>query len=106
MKGLFVAAITCAVLIVGCEQPKTSPTENSAPASLPEAKKTVPGPVPGTRMTEAYVAQVGRSAFFWAWPMANIYNRVQIFEKLSGPSPAQWRSPIQRDICEGWAAAG
>jgi hypothetical protein len=35
----------------------------------------VPGPVKGTRLTEAYARHVARDAYFWAWPMLNIYNR-------------------------------
>ena len=56
-----------------------------APAAAPEAQKSIPGPVAGTRLTEAYVAQIGRYAYFWAWPMSNIYNRVQMLSQLPGP---------------------
>ena len=74
------------VVMSGCKSnPPASPEENATPASAPEAKKSVPGPVPGTRLTPAYVAQVARSAYFWAWPMVNIYTRVQAFDKLPGP---------------------
>jgi hypothetical protein len=34
-----------------------------------------PGPVPGTKITPAYAAHVARDAYFWAWPMVNLYNR-------------------------------
>jgi hypothetical protein len=34
-----------------------------------------PGPVAGTRITEAYGRSVARDAYFWAWPMVNVYNR-------------------------------
>ena len=33
------------------------------------AAKDVPGPVPGTRITEAYARLLARDAYFWAWPM-------------------------------------
>ena len=39
------------------------------------ARAAVPGPVPGTRITEAYARLLARDAYFWAWPMANIYNK-------------------------------
>lgn len=58
--------------------------ENVAPVAA-NPPTTVPGPVAGTRMTEAYVQQVGRTAFFWAWPMVNLYNRMVAFGQLPGP---------------------
>lgn len=36
-----------------------------------------PGPVAGTKMTEDYVRQIGRMAYFWGWPMANIQSRLE-----------------------------
>jgi hypothetical protein len=46
---------------------------------------TVPGPVPGTRLTEAYARLLARDAYFWAWPMANIYNKRLAFGKAPEP---------------------
>lgn len=34
-----------------------------------------PGPDTRVKITEEYAKQVGRDAYFWAWPMVNIYNR-------------------------------
>jgi hypothetical protein len=45
----------------------------------------VPGPIPGSRMTEDYVRRVGGMAYLWGWPMVNIHNRKTTFEKLPGP---------------------
>ncbi|RAI69477.1 hypothetical protein DOZ80_15155 [Pseudomonas fluorescens] len=45
----------------------------------------VPGPVAGTKVTEPYVRMLAREAYFWAWPMANIFNRRQAFKDLPGP---------------------
>ena len=44
-----------------------------------------PGPVPGTRITEAYARLLARDAYFWAWPMANIYNKRLAFAKSPEP---------------------
>jgi len=33
------------------------------------------GPVPGSRLTEEFVREVGRFAYVWAWPLVNVYNR-------------------------------
>jgi hypothetical protein len=48
----------------------------------------VPGPVAGTRMTESFVRQIARFAYFWAWPMVNMYNRFLAYEKVPGPGLA------------------
>jgi hypothetical protein len=34
-----------------------------------QEKSSIPGPVPGTRLTESYVREVGRLAYLFAWPM-------------------------------------
>ncbi len=49
------------------------------------ASAAVPGPVPGTRITEAYARLLARDAYFWAWPMANIYNKRLAFGKAPEP---------------------
>jgi len=51
------------------------------------------GSVPGTKITEEYARLVARDAYFWAWPLVNVYNRRLTYEKvpetvLSGPVPA------------------
>lgn len=61
--------------------------------SVPKNAAAVPGPVPGTRMTEEYVRMVGRDAYFWGWPMVNLYNRRLTYAKvpmigIAGPAPA------------------
>ena len=40
------------------------------------------GPAAGMKMTEAWVREVGRFAYFWAWPMANIQGRLDTFRPL------------------------
>src|SRR5215468_1172715 len=51
-----------------------------------------PGPDTSVKITEAYAAMVARDAYFWAWPLINIFNRRQAFKDtpepmLSGPVP-------------------
>ncbi|MDH7785643.1 hypothetical protein QBD01_001661 [Ochrobactrum sp. 19YEA23] len=48
------------------------------------------GPDVRVKITEAYAAHVARDAFFWAWPLVNMYNRRLAFSKMkehrySGP---------------------
>ena len=45
----------------------------------------VSGPVAGTKVTEPYVRMMAREAYFWGWPMANIFNRRQAFKDLPEP---------------------
>ena len=66
------------------DQPRPSPDWTSA---MP------PGPVAGTKMTQEYAKLVARNAYFWAWPLVNVYNRRLSYEKVSeivmaGPVPA------------------
>lgn len=37
------------------------------------------------RLTEPYVRMVMRDAYFWAWPMINLYNRRLAFEQIHEP---------------------
>ena len=37
-------------------------------------------PATPTKMTESYARMVARNAYFWAWPMVNIYNRRLAFQ--------------------------
>ncbi|WP_346306609.1 DUF1254 domain-containing protein [Phyllobacterium sp.] len=41
------------------------------------------GPVAGTRITKEYAASVARDAYFWAWPLVNMYNRRLTFTKIT-----------------------
>ena len=47
--------------------------------------KPVAGPMADTKVTEAYVRMMAREAYFWGWPMANIFNRRQTFKDLPEP---------------------
>src|SRR5262245_28303333 len=88
------AALVLAVTAVACQkrdaQPAVAePTQPSAaPAAEPATPRepaSVPGPVAGTRITEAYARMVARDAYFWAWPMVNVYNRRLTFGQLPEP---------------------
>lgn len=62
------------------------------PPSPEWARALPPGPDTSVKITEAYAALVARDAYFWAWPMINIFNRRQAFKDtpepmLSGPAP-------------------
>ena len=75
----------------------------------------VPGPVAGTRMTEAYARRKARETYFWAWTLENVYNRRLLFKdlkasgRLGGALPAappnritmltDYIKPSQREVC-------
>jgi hypothetical protein len=40
-----------------------------------------PGPDASIKITESYARMVARDAYFWAWPMVNIYNRRLAFKQ-------------------------
>lgn len=78
-------ALCCVVAACqGASDPVTSAPATPIAPPVPAADRTtsaVPGPVPGTRITEAYARLLAREAYFWAWPMANIYNKRLAFAK-------------------------
>src|SRR5262245_6117666 len=63
-------------------------------APSPDWVRAMPSaPVAGTKITGEYAALVGRDAYFWAWPLVNVYNRRLTYEKvreivMAGPVPA------------------
>jgi hypothetical protein len=59
-----------------------------------------PGPDPRVKITEEYAKHVARDAFFWAWPLVNIYNNRRGAEQskelaYAGPVPA---APLNRIV--------
>ena len=52
------------------------------PPSPDWARALPPGPDARVKITDAYAAHVARDAFFWAWPLVNMYNRRLAFSKM------------------------
>jgi hypothetical protein len=91
----------------------TSALEAGAPRRTAQAQALNPQPLPPSpgwlralppspdarvKVTEAYAAHVARDAFFWAWPLVNIYNKRRGAEQskelaYAGPVPA---APLNR----------
>ena len=85
-------ALAFVCLLAACGGGSSSPAAPPAPAAqravtVPEGATASipPGPVPGTRITEAYARMLARDAYFWAWPMVNIYNKRLTFAKAPEP---------------------
>ena len=68
LAAIATAALTAAVGPAAAQPAAVAPSPGWARA-LP------PGPDARVKITEEYVRQVGREAYFWAWPMLNMYNR-------------------------------
>lgn len=66
-SGLLAAAVLLGAIAV---QAQTSPVVQ------------VSGPEADVKVTETYVRMMAREAYFWGWPMANIYNRRLKFKDL------------------------
>ena len=56
-------------------KPAAGPAPQPAAASPLWARAMAPGPDARVKLTEAYAHLVGRDAYFWTWPMVNMYNR-------------------------------
>jgi hypothetical protein len=85
-KPVCVAVVIYLAILVGCNPQQASPPTPATSTPPPATSSaSVPGPVPGGRMTEDYVRRVGAMAYLWGWPMVNIHNRKITFEKLPGP---------------------
>ena len=76
--------------------PSAARAQDLNPQPLPPspewARALPPGPDTRVKITEGYAAMIARDAYFWAWPLVNIYNRRQAFKDtpepmLSGPVP-------------------
>lgn len=57
-----------------------------------------PGPDARTKITEPYARHIARDAYFWAWPLVNMYNRRLFFQSIkdfifAGPVPS---APLNR----------
>ena len=52
---------------------------------IPTTPAEVPGPVPGNKMTPAYVQLVGRMAYVWGYPLVNAHNRRVAFSEAPEP---------------------
>ena len=76
-QNLIAAALFCVLAIVMSTQAQQVPQ--------PKTAAEVPGPVPGQIMTEEYASMVGRFAYMWAWPMMNLHNRRDAFDKVTEP---------------------
>jgi hypothetical protein len=81
------ALALASVFADGTTSTATAETSSLNPQPLPPspewARALPPGPDARVKITEAYAAHVARDAFFWAWPLVNVYNRRLAFSKMT-----------------------
>ena len=70
------AALVCALAFT---------TAQAQQVPQPKTAAEVPGPVTDQIMTEEYARVVGQFAYMWAWPMMNMHNRRDAFDKVPEP---------------------
>lgn len=79
-------------------QAQSSLNPQPLPPSPDWARALPHGPDTTVKMTEAYAAMIARDAYFWAWPLVNLYNKRLNFKDVPepmmvGPGPA---APLNR----------
>jgi hypothetical protein len=100
-RGLFLGGATMAAASAagGAQVARAQQFTPTALAPSPGWGRAMPpGPDTRVRITESYAAHVARDVYFWAWPMANIYNRRLAFKDvtdfvMAGPVPT---APLNR----------
>jgi hypothetical protein len=86
MQKLIIVAVAV-LLLSACNQSANTSTAGSDTLSIDQsstsdtAGKLLPGPDTSVKITEAYARMVAKDAYFWAWPMVNIYNRRLAFKQ-------------------------
>jgi hypothetical protein len=58
------------------------------------ARQDVLGLPPETRITEGYVRMIARNAYFWAWPMVNIFNKRLAYAHAPAPGLIGGTMPV------------
>jgi Protein of unknown function (DUF1254) len=99
---IFGGSTLVATSLLAGEAPPPARAAELNPQPLPPspgwARALPPGPDTRVKITEAYAKLVARDAYFWAWPLVNIFNRRQTFKDvteivMAGPVPT---APLNR----------
>ena len=85
-RNLLLAGVTLAAGAAISQSASEAHSAGLNPQTLPPspdwARALPPGPDARVKITEAYAAHVARDAFFWAWPLVNMYNRRLAFSLM------------------------
>jgi hypothetical protein len=84
---IFGGSTLVATSLLAGEAPPPARAAELNPQPLPPspgwARALPPGPDTRVKITEAYAKLVARDAYFWAWPLVNIFNRRQTFKDVT-----------------------
>lgn len=88
--GSIAAASALASAPIDVAHADVQPPAAPVPPSPNWVRAMAPAPDARVKITEEYARHIGRDAYFWAWPMLNIYNRRLHFSQVkeaqrSGP---------------------
>lgn len=86
MKNALLALIPFLLATACNDKPATTTTvaDSTAVVTTDSVKphEAIPGPDTSVKITEAYAKLVAKDAYFWAWPMVNLYNRRLYFSQI------------------------
>jgi len=73
-------------VFISCNQNKNTDADSANSTEIDsttsgQSSQLPAGPDISVKITESYARQVARDAYFWAWPMENIYNRRLAFKQ-------------------------
>lgn len=88
--GLAAAATLASTMPADVAHADVQPPAAPVPPSPSWTRAMPPAPDARVKVTEEYARHIGRDAYFWTWPMLNIYNRRLHFSQVkeaqrSGP---------------------
>jgi len=75
MKRTSAKMIRCVALLATVSLATLAQAQSPLPPSPGWTESMPAGPIADTKITEAYARLVARDAYFWGWPLVNIYNR-------------------------------
>ena len=91
-KQTFAGALLAAFSSAALAQSPWIPPSPSWTRALPA------GPDTRVKITEEYAGHVARDAYFWGWPLANVYNRRLATAKNTHSSPTPARCHQRQSI--------
>ena len=96
-RSILIGGTTLAAAFGLGDAPLRTAQAQQQPAALAPSPSWVralpPGPDERTKITEDYARHVARDAYFWTWPLVNMYNKRLFFQSLkdfifAGPAPS------------------
>ncbi len=84
MKNLFLFLLPL-LIFASCSGHQQEKEQELTTTIQDTLSQVIPTPDVNVKITPEYAALVAKDAYFWAWPMVNIYNRRLAFEQIPEP---------------------